>query len=337
MKATLLSSAILMAGIAHADAAVFKAWMADCDNALTCTALGMPAEDGAPIGYVRVMRDAGPAGVASARVVVLSQGEEGTAEITVLIDGKAFGLPLKGSSDGAWARADLPAPQASAFIAAIANAGALTLQRTDETGGEAVDVPLDGSSAALRWIDAQQKRDGGVTALIAKGDKPAAAVPPAPDLPSVTARRMTDISDAATRPADPALADAEECGGMDLPPMAFDLGDGVTLWGTCVATGAYNFTFAFHLVDKAGKVTPVPPLPGDEGEWPALALTNPYVTEDMKTLSSFAKARGLGDCGDMQTWAWDGAALRLVERATLDRCRGVSPTEWIVTYRALFR
>lgn len=338
MKIRLLFPALLLGGLAHAETPAFKDWVAGCDNTLTCTALGLPSEDGEGIAYVRVLREAGRGAAPSARVVVFSERDEGFAELRVTLDGKPYGGPLKGSADGTWARADLPADEADAFIAALVNASALTVQRVDGGAEDAVAVSLSGSSAALRWMDAQQKRDGGVTAIVAKGQAPATAVPPAPDTPSVTARKMIDVSDTARRPADPALADAEECRHMDLPPIALDLGDGATLWGICAMSGAYNFTYAFHIAGKDGKVTPVPPLPGQDEELPqALALTNPYLTEDLKTLGAFAKARGLGDCGDAQEWAWDGKQLRLVGRSTMDRCRGVSPTEWIVTHRAILR
>jgi hypothetical protein len=39
-------------------------------------------------------------------------------------------------------------------------------------------------------------------------------------------------------------------------------------------------------------------------------------------LTSYAKGRGLGDCGVSQRFAWDGTRLRLIEQAEMSECRG---------------
>lgn len=55
-------------------------------------------------------------------------------------------------------------------------------------GGTLVAQPsLAGASAALRYMDARQGRDGGMTALVARGLKPASAIKPPPAMPIVTA------------------------------------------------------------------------------------------------------------------------------------------------------
>ncbi len=67
------------------------------------------------------------------------------------------------------------------IVAAMANGKRLTLNR--KAGKEVAHASLSGSAAALRFIDAEQRRAGTVTAAVAKGTKPANTVPPVAALP----------------------------------------------------------------------------------------------------------------------------------------------------------
>lgn len=49
-------------------------------------------------------------------------------------------------------------------------------------------------------------------------------------------------------------------------------------------------------------------------------------------LSTYAKGRGIGDCGTAERFAWDGEMFRLIERREMNQCRG-SP-HWITVWRA---
>ncbi|MFT3811161.1 MAG: DUF1176 domain-containing protein [Micropepsaceae bacterium] len=323
-----LATATILAAPAHAEPKTFKDWIAGCDNTLACTAIGTTREDGEPVGYIRLTRAAGPDAAPAARVVVYAGETDGTLSIT--IDGKTFGKPLTAVSDGAYIRVDLDAAQSAAFIAAIANAKSVKLESTDKLV-ETATVSLDGSSAALRYIDAEQKRDGGVTALVAKGDKPASAVPAAPALPVVKAKPIKPVETALAPPAGLPEADTDMCGKASSEPVVYDLGDGDSLWGVCVAAGAYNYSYEFYLAGKNGKAANLPA--GAEGG-DTLSLTNPYLGEDRRTLESFGKGRGVGDCGIAESFAWDGKTLQRTAYTSMDTCRGVSSEDWIVTYRA---
>jgi hypothetical protein len=52
------------------------------------------------------------------------------------------------------------------------------------------------------------------------------------------------------------------------------------------------------------------------------------------TLRTFNKGRGIGDCGDEESWIWDGKTFRLAEVKTMPHCRGVPGDDWPVIYRA---
>ena len=55
---------------------------------------------------------------------------------------------------------------------------------------------------------------------------------------------------------------------------------------------------------------------------------------DAKTgqLMSYAKGRGLGDCGSSQSYVWDGSTFRLIEMRMMNQCRGA--WDWIPLWRA---
>lgn len=328
------ATAALLAASASAEIKDFKNWSAGCDNIGTCTAVGFAAEDGFPTGFVHVTRSGGAEAKPAVRLVVLSEAAEGDAALAVTLNGKSFGKgSFPATSDGTWTRADLNEADAAAFLAEAANATSLTIKRTDSTD-PAFAVSLDGSSASLRYMDAEQKRDGGVTAIVAKGDKPASAVPAPPALPVVKA---TNVKSLETNPPVPKALPAgnpEDCNGMDDTRFAVDLGDGHTLWGVCVFAGAYNYGYEIYIADKAGKVTPVKAPPGSDIDSEVLTLVNPYAPDGGKTIEAFNKGRGLGDCGDSSAHAWNGKELVLVRQSQMNNCRGVGEAEWISLYTA---
>jgi hypothetical protein len=52
-----------------------------------------------------------------------------------------------------------------------------------------------------------------------------------------------------------------------------------------------------------------------------------------RTLSAFAKGRGIGDCGSAQTWAWTGDRFVLTQESTMGECAGVPSDLWPVAWR----
>ncbi|HMM25034.1 MAG TPA: DUF1176 domain-containing protein, partial [Pseudoxanthomonas mexicana] len=50
-------------------------------------------------------------------------------------------------------------------------------------------------------------------------------------------------------------------------------------------------------------------------------------------LSHFAKGRGLADCGESATWAFDGRDFRLQRYHRLGWCRGGHPGDWPTLWR----
>ena len=113
------ATAVLLAAAARAEIKEFKNWSIGCDNLLSCTAIGTAAEDGFPLGYVRVTRGGAGDAKPAVRLVVLSENgsAEGKAKMAVVLNGKPFGAgTFDATSDGTWTRLDLSDGDAVKFL-----------------------------------------------------------------------------------------------------------------------------------------------------------------------------------------------------------------------------
>lgn len=318
----------------------FKDWTIGCDNARSCTALGLSPDEGMMGPYVRITRsgtaDAAPS---ISFAMVLDDGVQATSPgLKLSLDGKDIpGLPtqpLKATIADEVARAELPTDQTAAFIAALRNGTRLNIRLLDGSKEAANGaISLAGSAAAMLYMDDQQKRIGTVTALARKGDAPASSIPPVPELPVVAAKRMTDLSKSKpSLPAGIVRPKGEFC--KEYPDMVVGLSAGQTLWGLCSDAAAYNFDYTFFV---AGQGRPKPAAFTAHGlvqDRDSGVMTSPALSDDGMTLGSFAKGRGLGDCGVMAEWAWDGSAFKLMRATMMDSCRGVLPDDWPVLFQA---
>jgi hypothetical protein len=191
-------------------------------------------------------------------------------------------------------------------------------------------------------MDARQGRAGTSTALVATGPLGPLAVRavPAP----VTVRR-------AIIPAGPApvalwreeltalgkfTGCTEEMKTAE-PPELNRLSKTETLILVPCGTGAYNATIvpviatgiagrrAFRMADFDYK-----PIFG-EPDGPFL-LVNAGWSADKSALTSYAKGRGIGDCGGSETYVWDGQRFRLTQADSMGECRGA--WRWITVWTA---
>jgi hypothetical protein len=219
--------------------------------------------------------------------------------------------------------------------------GADKLELLGAEGAVVGTVSLAGSSAALLYMDEQQKRLGTETALVRPGTRPAAAVPPPPLLPVV---RMAP----APRGAPIKLGNARlkairlkaGCGidevGGPIEEEIYQLSPGKALLMLSCGSGAYNVSYVPHLLTVQGKTVKAVYAPFDvTPEWwddGKPVLVNAEWDVEHRTLGAFSKGRGLGDCGETRSYAWDGARFRLVEQAEMHECRG--STDYITTWRS---
>jgi hypothetical protein len=332
---------------ASAEMKSFRDWIAACDNTRTCNAYGFDAEL-AGNAYLRLERS----GAADAPLRIVVAVQDGAKLKLTFDDANLGGLPpdpveAKPSNDDDTKRVVLSDPQSvEAATAGLRKAKKLIVTRIDPAGAtpsEPVksEISLSGLAAALLWMDEQQKRVGTVTALIGRGDKPAAAVPAPPALPAVVAARLPTGPAPKKAPAavvakaravceDKKLNEAEDTTRLGA--------DEVMYWFQCTKlSGAYNFFYAL-LIDAPGKpvrVAELKPPPELAARGNGLDTNiNPGFDEETHTLSMFNKGRGIGDCGSTSEWVWDGRAFRMVGAKSMPECHGVAEADWAPLYRA---
>jgi hypothetical protein len=232
--------------------------------------------------------------------------------LTAQIDGEAVARGGTQQDD----TISLTGAPAMALSARIAAGKTLTL--LDAAGTPVTTLPLTGAAAALRWIDDRQGRVGTTGAIVARGARPDTR--PAAALPVI--RAATIRGEAAL--LDPLLItrmrEMAGCDDDDLPDVTTKTLDGPrTLAIVPCAAGAYNVLSALFVIER-GAAVPVSfdaPVAGDsDGD---LAYN---ATFEDGILDTFAKGRGLGDCGVVQRYAWDGARFRLIEQREMAECRG---------------
>ena len=326
----------------------FKDWIVACDNVRRCeTRLAPAAGDMVPMRLL-IAREAGPAGAVNLEMA----GEKPLPADALRLDG----APLTG--------ADRPAAAGSAWTTdgegsyRLQGEPALKLARRLEQAhqlavqqpGAPLQLSLDGLAAALLFIDDVQGRVGNATALHQPGAAPASQVPAAPTLPVVNAAAVPPpLADAqafaATVRARNAALVARKC---DAPRSAVDgarSDDALPLTGADALvmlqcwSGAYQSgALVLRVPRSAPQQARAVPLPDVPGGLPAGKEEDPSVVTEAvydpatATLSSFAKGRGIGDCGVAQSWVFDGTAFQPAARDEQRRCAG-SPGDWPALYR----
>jgi hypothetical protein len=336
--------ALALAGAARAQAVKsFKDWSVVCDNLRTCSAFGYTEEGADTDAFIRIVRPGGPAG--TPRVTLRADaedGDDGKAPLTwrISVDGQvppslAAVAARAGESER---RAELTPAQSAALIGALRSGAALTI-----LGGKApIAISLAGSSAALLWMDDRQGRVGTTTALVARGPKPASAVPPAPAPPMVRAAPPAPQTGLPTKlPAlirnDRRLKDCDDPEAAKFDPIVARLAPGEFLWAAPCSAGAYNLLSVLFVADEAGRgarelIPPDAEAPNPDADD---ELMNIDYDAKTRTLSAFAKARGLGDCGAATRWVWDGKAFALLDEQVMPDCRGVTADDWPSLYHAV--
>ncbi len=322
---------------------IFEDWEVGCDNRLSCNAVSL-IPDGAGTAYsvlVSIERQGGPTGNGVLRLLAADQLR---GKIDLIADNRRL-TQIAATHD----MIEMDGVPALDVIRALGSSYAFELRE----GKTQIDAPsLRGLPEALRYIDEQQGRVGSKGALAATGDapaelaKPVPAGPVVPILPSIAdappIALTQDEQHAARRLAvcegEPASAQSG-AQTSDAPGLETHMLDGAhaLVLLPCNA-GAYNVS-AVPLVATGGagswqfqvaRFDHAPGSTGDPGTPPLIvnARWNPTRAE----LSSFAKGRGLGDCGTAETYRWDGTQFRLTEARSMPVCRGA--WEWPILYSA---
>ena len=323
--------AAVQAAPAQTDTKTFGDWAVACDNIHFCEAASLVPEEAAEDDWaqVAITRDAGPAGKLS---IDIAPSPEHRGGYRLDIDGQPI-------LSGTFYTPTLVITGAEAERLAAAMLKGQQMLLRDRAARVLSRVSLKGIAATLRYIDAGQGRAGTVTAIAAKGAKPASAVPAAPAAPRVAFVRPAGKAEPIPAPLRAKLEKQAQCDeayvdGMERPAVeTFALGGGKTLALIPCGAGAYNFSSAPFII-AAGKAVPArfDQKPGWTGDGDAPTLVNADFDAKTGQLGSYAKGRGIGDCGSSEAYVWDGAMFRLVEAHSMGECRG--SINWLRNWKA---
>ena len=331
----------------------FREWLGSCDNGNACVAY-TGTDTG---GWLMVRQAAGPGAVPEILAGLSAFAGEDTVEgVQLNIDGQV--QSLSAGPEGTMSYA-VPAGRVPAVLARLASA------RTIQVGmGETqTSLPTAGASAAFLWIDDRQGRLDTTSALLRRGARATSAVPAAPALPRVQAAASVDQGTlgGASNPGEQgdeagialpatleALAEVRQCREdtayneyLQKAVLAGRLSADTELWGVPCGAGAYNAMYDFYLTGPNGANPRKAVFPNADGEAPVAqegditgdGLVNPVFDPRTNTVSHFPKARGIGDCGIDQTWAWTGQAFVLTREASMGNCWGITSDLWPTTWR----
>ena len=316
------------AAVQPAELKTFQDWTVGCDNGRACHAVALMPEHWPDDGLTMSVRR-GP-GPADPPVLAIELGSDSNPA-WLSADGRRLEVRLVGAEG----LTGIAAADTRTMIGALRSAGALQVHGAD--GRPLGTVSLKGASAALLYMDEQQRRTGSPTALVRRGTgEPTASIPQLPVVtaPPVSRARPLTLSAAALQ----ALRGKHGCeigevGGPDEAESAA-LTAGETLLLLACGSGAYNVSYVPFIVRRGGRaeLAPFDHRPGWWAEEGKPMLVNAGWDKARGLLTSFSKGRGLGDCGTTSEYVWDGRAFRLVEQAEMGECRG--STDYITTWRA---
>lgn len=318
----------------------FKDWTVGCDNGLACQTVALMPETGSDQQFSVVIKR--PEGVAAPLAIELAGAPSKATTYRVLVDGKAI------TSGNIVRDSDFIAVGgAEAMKLARAMAKGKAVQVLDGGGANLGVASLAGASAALRYIDAQQGRTGSTGAIVATGRKKAAARKVA--LPVIAAKKIAPSNMLPDAGALVALSESSPCAADrfdSTQDTAYSLGTGTNGAQALVllncGAGAYNFSSGVYISqqDSFARWAFAPAKFdygatgfGEDSQIPL--LVNADWDAGTQTITSYAKGRGLGDCGSAENWVWDGNMFRLTRATLMGECRG--SLDWIPVWRAEVR
>lgn len=282
----------------------FGDWSVSCGNGMTCDLSTDDAQQ-ALFGRIEFTRRSD----ADAPVdMVLSVPPEGlgdpAAKLSAAVDGKVLAdLPVSSltAQPDDFTVALTDDATVRRLLDAMRNGKTMVLTLEGKAGKQERTVSLTGLAASLLFLDEAQGRLKRTDALVAKGD----GVPP--KIAPVRAIARFDDLPAALKPifADP---DAE-CGGFDESNLTaagafaihFDTGDDLIAM-PCAPGGAYNQPFVIYVGQGDDFDLLSVPVMADAGPGIDPAPYNLDLDWPKRTLSSFFKGRGIGDCGSWYVW-----------------------------------
>jgi hypothetical protein len=295
---------------------VFKDWAVTCDNTRDCEAVGFQAEHSgsAPVA-LWVARDAGRGGNIRGRVNVQSPAQPAGGHMRLVMDD---GTAVE-QEDGE----DLAAAPLRKLLPHLLEGTSVDVFR----GKERFVLSLDGFKAAMLKVDDLQGRIGTPGALVRKGTRSEAGVPP--ELPAPVAHPAVAYENKSTdgallqvlSPKIGSTCPLHASSALDAPDIKLHRvsASQVILLRECERR-AFESGYAAWLVDDkppyaARRLT----FPQVDGEPTDLAADAQFDEDELRSIGK----KDAGDhCGDDAFWAWTGKAFELTSAHAAPLCRG---------------
>lgn len=190
----------------------------------------------------------------------------------------------------------------------------------DDMSGQRIDIDfsLSGLTASLLWIDDQQGRVGDPRIA---GDLPIGLDLAEPKLPIPTELPAEILEKHAANENCDALSELVH--GSDW--QTHQVNNTTLLYMIPCTAGAYNFLYAFYTqsteYDSISKLLFADYW--DSVGWTGTdLLVNPHFDPATRTLTSFYKGRGLGDCGTSGEWQWQEYGFKMISFHAKSECGG---------------
>lgn len=324
LKLVLTTAALAASATAGAVNFGVKDWEVACDNTRRCEAAGFQTDESesAPVS-LWLGREAGAGAGVEAKLIVVTPDDKDAGPLTITVGKLALG--------GLKSEAPLTTEQVARLMPQLLNAESAKVS----DGKHQWLLSLAGLKAVLLKIDDLQGRVGTVTALVKPGTRPASAVLPPLAPPTVRAQALPPAQKgddkllaAIVKTIGPAAC------GADLQDSNADqsihrLPGGKVLLVLECERAAYQSSYGLWIARDKPPYDPKPlDPPGMEGG----GVMNASF-EDGK-LNSYAKGRGIFDCGGFWNWLWTAQGFQLVDMSQSNMCRGVpgggvSLREWV--------
>lgn len=318
MRIVILCLAWLLSGLsASAETRTFKEWQVQCDEALYCSATSIRnlAPDGLPFSLA-IARHAQRSYWEISLDTAAAPAED-WGDFVIAVD--AASLTLSGRREvgayGTPARFYFLGDKAQALLDQLVPGSSVRFDFNDRAGtARSARFALSGLSAALLYIDETQARLGSerVASAPPHGLTPAGSEQVAtPAVPAFLLERLA---------ADPECSPLHElANGRDIHSGRLD--DSHEIYILPCWSGAYNFGSKIFVGSGDDfEQLAFADYSDDLGWTGSTTLVNVDYDDTDKTLHTFNKGRGLGDCGSIGTWQWAGYGFRLLEFRAKGTC-----------------
>jgi Protein of unknown function (DUF1176) len=315
----------------------YRDWAVACDNIASCQAVSLT-----PITSSDVKLSIAISARSTQDSVKISVAGFDTKSdrYRILVDGRFVNSGVI-KTDGE-ALVTISGPDAIKVLRVLAKGRIVRF--VDGRRAELGTVSLTGSGQALRYIDTAQNRVGTRSALALAGPK--LWRPKSPPKPVIEAKRITPDSVTPDATSLVTLIEGSSCATERIgvtEDVAYSLGQiggkAHALVMISCGSGAYNVSHAVYVgvEESAGKWAFQPARfdHSDDVRTPDNSLQlliNADWNPATQQLSSYAKGRGIGDCGTNNSYVWDGIMFRLIAAFGMSECRGA--TDWLPLWQA---